>query len=93
MKQANVKATHYFREADNVADHQVKQAMNSQKNYSFDSFQHLPARAKQSFWWDNWSSKGPLANDYHETEKNTETLVRHFITNGTWDNAKMQNIL
>lgn len=52
MKQANVKATHYFREANDVADHLVKLAMNSQKNSSFDSFQHLPARAKGPFYLD-----------------------------------------
>lgn len=38
-------------------------------------------------------SKGSLANDFHEQRRARGTPISHFITNGIWDNAKMQNIL
>lgn len=38
MKQDKVKATHCFTEANKVAGHLAKLAMNSQNNSSFDSF-------------------------------------------------------
>ncbi|XP_070056771.1 uncharacterized protein [Nicotiana tomentosiformis] len=46
-----------------------------------------------SFRWDNWSSKGSLANLAPGTYKNLKILVKYFIQNGEWNINKVHDIL
>nr|XP_009790904.1 PREDICTED: uncharacterized protein LOC104238278 [Nicotiana sylvestris]XP_016458774.1 PREDICTED: uncharacterized protein LOC107782404 [Nicotiana tabacum] len=41
-----------------------------------------------SFWWDNWTGKGPLAKLNPSTMVNRRTKVSDFIEAGTWNIAK-----
>ncbi|XP_060200827.1 uncharacterized protein LOC132629107 [Lycium barbarum] len=46
-----------------------------------------------SFWWDNWTCKGPLAHLVPNTDKSSKLLVKHFISQGKWDTIKLNGIL
>ncbi|XP_070035134.1 uncharacterized protein [Nicotiana tomentosiformis] len=46
-----------------------------------------------SFWWDNWTGKGPLAYMSQGTRKSTKTQVNSFIYNGQWDINRLNQVL
>ncbi|XP_019240300.1 PREDICTED: uncharacterized protein LOC109220287 [Nicotiana attenuata] len=46
-----------------------------------------------SFWWDNWSLKGPLATPVPDTPKSAKILVGEFIFDGQWNINKLKEFL
>ncbi|XP_019260384.1 PREDICTED: uncharacterized protein LOC109238391 [Nicotiana attenuata] len=46
-----------------------------------------------SFWWDNWTSDGPLAHQVQGIRKSPKTQVKDFLTNGQWDINRLNQVL
>lgn len=42
-----------------------------------------------SFWWDNWSNKGALANILHQRNKSKKVRVFEFFSNSQWNLDKL----
>lgn len=50
-------------------------------------------RGQISFWWDNWTCLGALANLVHVIRTPKNTLVKDFIQVGSWRREKLLEVL
>ncbi|XP_019266683.1 PREDICTED: uncharacterized protein LOC109244105 [Nicotiana attenuata] len=50
-------------------------------------------RGQISFWWDNWTGLGALANLVHAIRTPKNTLVKDFIQAGSWRREKLLEVL
>ncbi|XP_060216704.1 uncharacterized protein LOC132644143 [Lycium barbarum] len=48
---------------------------------------------QSSFWWDNWTGYGAIANYCPDYVHSSSTKVKEFIDNNEWDIQNLQNIL
>ncbi|XP_059289936.1 uncharacterized protein LOC132043485 [Lycium ferocissimum] len=46
-----------------------------------------------SFWWDNWTGKGPLAQLIHQGYKSKKIKVSDYIMDGKWNTDKLLNLV
>lgn len=46
-----------------------------------------------SFWWDNWTNKGALANLIEQSSRAKKILVSDFIVHNTWNLDKLNDLL
>lgn len=46
------------------------------------------ATGNRSFWWDNWTGKGPLSALLHQQGSPRSTKISEYMQNGTWNIPK-----
>lgn len=50
-------------------------------------------KGNYTFWWDNWTGKGALANILQGSGRSSKVQVKYFIINGEWNIVKLNNVL
>nr|XP_016436823.1 PREDICTED: uncharacterized protein LOC107762942 [Nicotiana tabacum] len=93
LKNKYCKRAHPVNKKSNPSDSHIWRNMLKIRHKAEENIRCEIQKGNCSFWWDNWTGKGALANILQGSGRFSKVQVKDFIINGEWTIVKLNDVL